>query len=334
MILSPELVISILLLWLLIAMLLSPLEALGWWAGWFGVPENAQPLRADQPATVPPERTSNPRYYVAYLTGIASVAEGIHLPREQVLLTRLHEQLPEAEIVDDIFPYSVTNRALTGQRVFAWFWRYIFNRKTHGSPVGFLINLRNLFQVLVSADNRYGPIYNQGAAQLIWHALKDHGYPPASGIPLVLIGYSGGGQICLGAASYLKDLVSAPISLISLGGVLCADPSLADIEHLYHVEGSRDWVQRIGAIVFPGRWPMLVNSDWNTAKTQEKITIVRIAGVKHTGASGYLDGDTRLPDGQTYLENTVDTIVTLVNGISETSAAAPKLYETDHHHLR
>lgn len=331
MILSPELVISMLLLWFLIAALLSPLEALGWWAGWFHVSETQIDPDEELPAPQVAE-PSNRNLFVAYLTGIASVAEGVHLPREQALLSRLHDQIPNAEIVDDIFPYSVTNRALTGQRVFAWFWRYIFNRKSHGSPVGFLINLRNLFQVLVSADNRYGPIYNQGAAQLIWNALQAHGYPSAGGIPLVLIGYSGGGQICLGAASYLKDIINAPITLISLGGVLCADPSLADIEHLYHVEGTRDWVQRIGAIVFPGRWPILVNSNWNIARMEEKITIVRIAGVTHTGPSGYLDGDSRLPDGQTYLENTVETIVNLVDGVSTTSTDPPS-HGPSHHHL-
>ncbi|GAB4575470.1 MAG: hypothetical protein Kow0077_27120 [Anaerolineae bacterium] len=312
MILSPELVLTAIFLWLLVAALLSPLEALGWWAGWFRTTEATHVPETPRPAETP---VTDKRCFVAYLTGIAGVAGDIHMPREQRFLAALTRELPDCVIVDDIFPYSVTNRALTGQRVFAWFWRYVFLRKTQGSPVGFLINMRNLFQVLVSADNRYGPIYNHGAAWLIYDALCAHGYSPDSGIPLVLIGYSGGGQICLGAAPYLKDLTGASITIISLGGVLCADPGLQDVDHLYHIEGTRDWVQRIGAIVFPGRWPFLRNSYWNMARTQDKITIVHIEGAKHTGSGGYLDDDSLTPDGRSFLQTTLEVIVSLINTV-------------------
>ncbi len=324
MILSPEIVITLILLWLLAAALLAPLEALGWWAGWFRFleePEEAEAAPA-QPAETPPVHVQK-ACYVAYLTGIASVAGDAHLPRERYLLAELKRRLPEAELVDDIFPYSVTNRALTGQRVFAWFWRYIFQRKTHGSPIGSLINLRNLFQVLVSADNRYGPIYNQGAARLIANLLLAHGYRPGSGTPVILVGYSGGGQICLGAAPYVKDLLDAPLTLISLGGVLCSDPGLHEVEHLYHIEGTRDWVQRIGAIVFPGRWPLLAGSSWNIAKSQEKITIVEIPGVKHTGTGGYLDGDSRMPGGQSTVAHTLDVLTDLITTVTNTHHGNP-----------
>ncbi|MBN2469427.1 MAG: hypothetical protein JXN59_01790 [Anaerolineae bacterium] len=316
MILSPDLVITLMLLWLLAAALLAPLEALGWWAGWFRYAEDTEEPAPEQ-ATAP-SPAQDKACFVAYLTGIASVAGNAHLPREQYLLSELKQQLPDVELVDDIFPYSVTNRALTGQRVFAWFWRYVFNRKTQGSPIGSLINLRNLFQVLVSADGRYGPIYNQGAARLIYSALLAHGYRVGSGTPVILLGYSGGGQICLGAAPYLKDLLDAPLTLISLGGVLCSDPGLHEIEHLVHIEGSRDWVQRIGAIAFPGRWPMIGHSSWNVAKTREKITIVKIPGFKHTGTGGYLDGESQMPEGTTYAAHTLDLLTSLITTLSST----------------
>lgn len=306
---SPEWIIGLMLAWLLIAALLSPLEALGWWAGWFRGLEDAPPVaEASPPATPVPDT----RRYVAYLTGIASAAEGVHLPREQRFLEALAARLPDTVLIGDIFPYSITHRALTGQRVFAWFWRYIFSRKTQGSPVGFLINLRNLFQVLVSADSRYGPIYNQGGAALIINALRRHGYPFGSGTPVTLIGYSGGGQICLGAAPYLKAMLKAPITLISLGGVLCSDPGITAVERLYHIQGSRDWVQRIGEVVFPGRWPLLPNSTWNRARTQGRIEIIHPGPFSHTGKGGYLDDETRLPDGRTCLEVTLDTLVGLI----------------------
>jgi len=306
---SPEWIIGLILAWLLIAALLSPLEALGWWAGWFRGLDDTPPAEETLP---PPAPIPAARRYVAYLTGVASAAEGVHLPREQRFLEALAARLPDTVLIGDIFPYSITHRALTGQRVFAWFWRYAFSRKTQGSPVGFLINLRNFFQVLVSADSRYGPIYNQGGASLIVNALRRHGYPFGSGTPVTLIGYSGGGQICLGAVPYLKAIIGAPVTLISLGGVLCSDPGVAEVERLYHIQGSRDWVQRIGAVVFPGRWPLLPNSTWNRARAQGRVQIIRPGPFKHTGKGGYLDAETRLPDGRTCLEATLDTVAGLI----------------------
>ncbi len=306
---NPEWIIVLILAWLLIAALLSPLEALGWWAGWFRGLNDASLTEETLSPTKPTPPT---RRYVAYLTGIASAAEGVHLPREQHFLEALAARLPDTVLIGDIFPYSITHRALTGQRVFAWFWRYVFRRKTEGSPVGFLINLRNLFQVLVSADSRYGPIYNQGGASLIVNALRRHGYPFGSGTPVILIGYSGGGQICLGAAPYLKAIIRAPVTLISLGGVLCSDPGIAEVERLYHIQGSRDWVQQIGAVVFPGRWPLLPNSTWNRAKAQGRIQTICPGPFSHTGKGGYLDAETHLPDGRTCLEVTLDTVIGLI----------------------
>jgi len=39
-----------------------------------------------------------------------------------------------------------------------------------------LINLRNLFQVAVSVDHRYGPFYNLGQAENVRDALLAYGY--------------------------------------------------------------------------------------------------------------------------------------------------------------
>ncbi len=312
MIIDLEFALTIAILWVIIAALLSPLEALGWWAGWYQ--NAADPHAIARPESPRPATTcKRPRRFVAYLTGISSASGEVHLPQDLALIERLGDRLADTILIDDIFPYSVTNRALTGQRIFAWFWRYALNRKRNGSPVGFLINMRNLFQVLVSADNRYGPIYNQGGAQLIMNALLKHGYPPDSGIPVTLLGYSGGGQICIGAAPYLKDLLNAPVTVISLGGVICSDPGLTSIEHLYHIQGARDWVQQIGAIVFPGRWRLMVNSSWNQSLEAGKITIIHLPGIKHTGSGGYLDQHPGLTGEPANFEKTIETLAGVLN---------------------
>ncbi|GET35643.1 hypothetical protein MiSe_03850 [Microseira wollei NIES-4236] len=72
--------------------------------------------------------------------------------------------------------------------------------------------------VSVSADLPYGPIYNRGIAQVMYESLINHRYIPRSSIPVTLIGFSGGGQIAMGWAAFLKEALDAPIDIISLGG--------------------------------------------------------------------------------------------------------------------
>ena len=105
-----------------------------------------------------PTRTKVPSHYLVFLPGIDSVSEESYASDEVVFLERFRAKLPDTELVE-LFPYSVTNRALTGQRLFGRVWRWIVARRIAGrSVIGFLINVRNPWQVVVSADKRYGPI--------------------------------------------------------------------------------------------------------------------------------------------------------------------------------
>jgi hypothetical protein len=104
---------------LVVGALLAPVEALGWWAGWsdHGDGRNgaAATIRAAEAAPVGTER------FVVFLCGIS--AEGADaLPEEETgWVTLLQSRVPAAVVVDDVFPYSVTNTALTGDRPFAGF---------------------------------------------------------------------------------------------------------------------------------------------------------------------------------------------------------------------
>ena len=84
------------------------------------------------------------------------------------------------------FPFSVTNNPLNGERSLGWLWQRIHNSRLgrRGSVLAMLIFVRNLFQVGVSSDPRYGPIYNVGVARELMRSLLRHGYPPDSGIPI------------------------------------------------------------------------------------------------------------------------------------------------------
>ena len=261
--------LALLVLVFLLAGVLSPFEALGWWAGWYGDDEPRTDVSAGPLEPVQAER------FVVFLSGINSVSGESLAGREIAFLERLKRELMDSAtvLVDDIFPYSVTERALTGRRVFAWFWRWTLRTKISGAGAArFLINIRNFWQVAVSADSRYGPIYNQGSATMILHGLRRNGYTVGSGVPVTLIGYSGGGQVALGAAPHLKRTVQVPISIISLGGVMSADPGVLTLEHLYHLYGARDNVQRLGSVFFPGRWPAIPVAVEHRQKARRRRT--------------------------------------------------------------
>ena len=136
---------------------------------------------------------------------------------------------------------------------------------------------------------------------------------------MTIIGYSGGGQVAVGAAAYLKEIIHAPVTVVSLGGIMASDEGLLALENLYHLAGRRDRVQRLGPLFFPGRWPILPYSAWNQAKAKGIIHLVDMGPTDHTGRGGYLDAEATLPDGRTYLEATVATIGKIVKSGKEST---------------
>ena len=146
------------LLGVLLIGLLAPLESLGWWAGWSGE------------ANVPSHDAgvAMPRHVLVYLSGIGSISGDELLAEEARFLDHLQPLLPDVVIVRDVFPYSVRGVGLTGARVFARFWQLLDRMRLNGDwLLSSLINVRNVFQVAVAADPRYGPIFACGVAQVI-----------------------------------------------------------------------------------------------------------------------------------------------------------------------
>ncbi|MEZ4680667.1 MAG: hypothetical protein R2932_41275 [Caldilineaceae bacterium] len=287
----------------------SPFEALGWWAGWFG-----ERVYVDQ---VPPDQhirvaRPNAESYILFLSGIGRASGETFSRREQGFLQRLADELPRSVIIDDIFPYSVNNLALTGQPFFARFWRWALRRKIDGPTLaGYVINIRNIWQVCISADKRYGPIYNQAVAEVLLHSLLRYDYSLVDQRPVFIIGYSGAGQMAVGAVTYLRELIQAPIYVISLAGIFSSDPGVLAVNHLYHLYGDADFPHRLGLLA-PGRWPIFPSSAWNRARRQGLITMLKVGPMCHTGAGAYLDIKSHLPGGQSYLDHTVQTVTKIV----------------------
>ena len=291
---------------LILTAALAPLETLSWWAGWTEEELDASPV-------APKSGGGDQRHYIVYLSGVASISGQFLLPREKAFIRRLRDKFPDAVIVSDVFPYSPQGQPLLeGARMFDRLWRraQMFQIKERNALLLLLINLRNVFQVMVSADHRYGPIFNQGAARVIEAALIEDGYKRGSGAAVTIIGYSGGAQVAAGAAAFLKARLRAEIYVISIGGVLASDPGLRHVRKFHHVIGLRDNIQRVGSVLFPERWSLLPTSEWNAGKRDGRIEIHRLEGVAHAGVKGYFG---RPPiDGLSNAERTLNKIAPLI----------------------
>jgi pimeloyl-ACP methyl ester carboxylesterase len=307
-------VITLLLIGLVLVIVLlaisAPLESLGWWAGWFG--EDEKPPESNQTD----ERAVNPAgHFLVYLSGIGAITDD-SIPEEEIVwLPMLASRLTGTELIKDVFPYRVTGAGLTGQATFAWLWRRVEHVRGE-KPTALLpnlVNIRNMLQMAVSADPRYGPIYNMGVAQAIVASLARHGYRDGSGVPVTLLGWSGGGQIALGTATFLKRMLGAPIRVVSVGGVMSNDPGIDSLERLYHFYGDKDPVQGLGGKVFAGRWPMFPQSRWNRALSDGRIQMESLGPLAHNGSGNYFDPETLLDDGRSCAEVTVAAVTRVLN---------------------
>ena len=285
--------------------LFAPFETFGWWAGWYGEKPGEREL--PDPDEVP---QTDAAQFIVYLTGINGLNPEEYTESEQVFLKELQKRLPNMELVDDAYPYAASNLALTGERFFGWFWRRLGDMRGKGalSLITYLIHVRNIWQVLVSSDNRFGPLYNYATAQHVLVKLLEHGYPLGSSTPITLIGYSGGGQISAGAAPLLEAATQAPVHVISIGGVMSSNRNILDCDGLTHLYGSKDVVQRLGYLFFPQRWPFLRWTAWNRARRKGIIERVLTGPMIHVGAGDYMDPNTKLDTGQSYLDRTLDII--------------------------
>ncbi|MDX2241168.1 MAG: CAAX protease [Leptolyngbyaceae cyanobacterium bins.302] len=295
--------------------LLAPLETLGWWAGWFGDAVDTSQEEAPTPAPTR-DRPNPPSRYVIYLDGVGQSGKA-YTPDVETFLAALQPALPSnIQLVRGLMMYSVLNQPLNQDRPLAFLWKLAdkLRWQNPAALLGYLVNVRNALIVMVSADQRYGPIYNRGIAQVLYNGLLQQGYQPGSAIPITLIGYSGGAQMSAASAPYLKQALGAPIDVISLGGVMSANNNYLKLEQLYHLIGDQDVVQRLGPLLFLGRRRILPLSYWNRALRKGKISVLSAGAIGHQVPGGYMDPDAFLADGRSHLQATIETILQILTG--------------------
>lgn len=289
------------LLVVVVLLITAPLETLTWWA----LQDDDAAPRVDAVPTGP--SPSEGTCWIVYISGIGAASGESPLP-ERPLLQRFRARLgADAVLLEGVYPYSVLDHGLTEGRDGAWVWRRLDRLRNKIPILPLAINAYNALQVMVSADRRYGPMFSLGVARHMWQLLREAGYRPGSGDPVVLFGWSGGAQICVGAAWYLADL-GVPVYMLSLGGVISSDPGLDRITHLWHIQGTRDHVPLIGQVIFPSRWPWFSDSSFNRARREGRITRHEIGPWRHATSPTYLSRRPQ-PDGTVPVDDSVDALV-------------------------
>jgi hypothetical protein len=261
------------------------------WEGWIGDLQEPAQLFAAQEQKAVALGSAQP-HYVVYLDGIHQHASE-HPPRITAFLALLEQTLgPHTRLLTGIEPYTVLPVGLAEDPGTAWFWRRLFTLQEQNPSAlvqvlaGMLVQANNVIKVGISSDRRYGPIVNVEQALKVAERLAELGFHPSSGSPITLLGYSGGGEMAMGMADYLRRICRCPVRIITFCGVFSGNQELSRVESITTVVGTRDPLQVVGRIAFPGRSPLLPFTRWNKAVRSGTVRHTLIPGMTHNGNQG------------------------------------------------
>ena len=286
--------LAILLVWLVgllvpIAGIYSVAGQYAFWNGWLGELPDPASMFAEQATSA---AKPSARCYVVYLDGIHQSTEQ-HPPRVAALLAELAAQLPAGTVlIEAIETYTISPAELAADAGSRWFWRRLFAlQESHPNPLvsgtcAALVQANNVIKVGISADRRYGPILNYELALKVAQRLVESGLRQDSDQRIVLLGYSGGGEMAMGMADVLQVICRCPVQILTFCGVFSGNQRLSQVAGIAMVVGSRDPVAALGQLLFPGRSPLLPLSNWNKARLAGGVRRQVVAGMGHNGRSG------------------------------------------------
>lgn len=293
---------------------LSPVGTLVWWlregAQTLGLKKQSKQLPPSNSSKTIPKNTQI-NCYIVFLPGVGDFSANQLTGGEEIFLNSLDRTHPNCVTVRDVFPYSAANKSLGGERLLAPVWEFAENAKGWLGVASVLIKIRNLWRFAISADERYGPIYNRGIASAIINRMNAvNQIPEDTGKPfkIILIGTSGGAQVALGATPYLENWLDEPIVVVSVGGVFAGTDGFNAAESVYHLRGTKDWVEDIGAIVFPSRWFWTVGSPFNQARRQGRYHAYISGPHEHDGSKGYFGKAVVKKDDTKFVDLTVQKV--------------------------
>ncbi|WNZ27102.1 hypothetical protein HJG54_29775 [Leptolyngbya sp. NK1-12] len=289
--------------------MLAPVGTLVWWLN-----QSSESLGFKRqqrlPERNPPKTTAHSiNCYVVFLTGVGDYSVDQLTPGEEFFLDRLEQLRPNCVTVRDVFPYSAANKDLAGDRFLAPLWDAAEHAEGWLKEADVLIKIRNLWRFAISADDRYGKVYNQGIADAIVDRMNAaHPISTAEPLQVILIGTSGGAQVALGAVPFLEDWLNARLIVISAGGAFDGEAGFAEAEAVYHLQGKRDWVEDIPRILFPSRWSWTVGSPINRARREGRYRTQISGPHTHDGPEGYFGTATEPSSQMAYVELTLEQV--------------------------
>lgn len=289
----------------------APITTIVWWLNHSG---EELGLLKEEPNPVPrlPGNSSAKEIdcYIVFLPGVGNFSPDEMAPGEKYFIDQLAKKHPNCVAVRDVFPYSIANRDLGGQRLLAPLWEEAKNSDEWIGAV--LIQLRNLWRFAIASDYRYSPVYSMGIANTIVERMNA-AHPISRSkrpINLILMSTSGGTQVALGSTAYLNEWLNARITLISIGGAFDGNTGFKHVQHIYHFQGEKDWVPTLAYAVFPSRWNWSVSSPINQANRQGQFTVCSSGSHEHSGDQGYFGTD-KAPNGKPYVEQTIRQVAQL-----------------------
>lgn len=294
--------------------MLAPITTIVWWLNQtsekLGIKEEEEkPAVLQQAAVVAP--ASRIGCYVVFLPGVGNFSPDEITEGERYFIDELTARHSNCVAVKDVFPYSVLNKDLGHQAFLAPLWQAA--KESDGFPGQIFIQIRNLWRFAISADDRYGPVYNLGIARTIVERMNA-AHPiarSAQPINLILMSTSGGTQVALGATDHLRDWIpKARIVVVSIGGTFEGRAGFNNANHVYHLYGDRDWVTQLPFVVFPARWRWVVGSPVNQARKQGRYTVCNVGSQKHDGSQGYF-GEAIAFNHTSYLKETLEQVAQL-----------------------
>ena len=289
--------------------MLAPVSTIVWWLN-----QTAESLGLEDEEEKPDvlrqvsinAPSSNIDCYIVFLPGVGNFSPDEITQGERYFIDRLVARHSNCVAVRDVFPYSVVNQDLSQ----GWLTPLWEASKESDVLSNVLVQVRNLWRFAISADDRYGPVYNLSIANTIVERMNA-AHPIARSkrpINLILLSTSGGTQVALGATAHLREWINnARITVVSIGGTFEGRAGFNDTNHAYHLYGDRDWIETLPRVVFPARWNWVVGSPVNQAWQQGRYTVCNVGSQEHTGAEGYF-GNAIAFNNTSYVELTLEQV--------------------------
>ncbi|MEM8505297.1 MAG: hypothetical protein AAF716_19355 [Cyanobacteria bacterium P01_D01_bin.1] len=298
--------------------MLAPVTTILWWLNQTAASLGFEAKENEKPDVLQPQAlaqddslATNINCYLVFLPGVGNFSPNEIAEGEEYFIDQLASRHDNCVAVKDVFPYSVNNRDLSDQNVLTPLWEAA--KDSDRFPGQVFIQIRNLWRFAISADDRYGPVYNLSVARTIVermhmaHPIVRSDQP----VNLVLVSTSGGTQVALGASDHLHDwLDEARITVVSIGGAFEGREGFNQASHVYHFYGDRDWVTDLPHVLFPARWPFVVGSPVNQAQRENRYTVCNSGDSEHTGEEGYF-GEAIAYNNTSYLEQTLAEVAQL-----------------------